>query len=103
MPRFPEFSRRHFMTSVAAVAGSTLLPKALMASPMQDPVVNTTQKVAVIQKGQTQTVTFKNLNLPPKAFGNNATVTSIIGRVPGETNLTDNHASYPVFFSLPSG
>src|SRR5436305_13217624 len=44
MTRFPEFSRRHFMTSVAAVAGSTLLPRALMATPLQDPVVNTTQK-----------------------------------------------------------
>ena len=44
MTRFGEFSRRHFMTSVAAAAGSTLLPKALMAAPPQDPVVNTTQK-----------------------------------------------------------
>ena len=79
------------------------VPVTLKVSVFKDVVVNTTQKVAVIQKGQTQTVTFKNLNLPPKAFGNNATVTSIIGRVPGETNLTDNHASYPVFFSLPSG
>jgi len=32
------------MTAVAATAGSTLLPKIAMASPPQDPVVNTTQK-----------------------------------------------------------
>ena len=32
------------MTSVAAVAGSTLLPRTLMAAPAQDPVVDTTQK-----------------------------------------------------------
>lgn len=44
MTQFSELSRRHFMTSVAAVAGSTLLPRALMATPPQDPVVNTTQK-----------------------------------------------------------
>jgi len=44
MMRFGEFSRRHFMTSVAAAAGSALIPKALIAAPGQDPVVNTTQK-----------------------------------------------------------
>ena len=44
MTLFGEFSRRHFMTSVAVAAGSTLIPKALMAIPPQDPVVNTTQK-----------------------------------------------------------
>ncbi len=44
MTRFGEFSRRHFMTSVAAAAGSTLLPRALMAAPPQDPVADTTQK-----------------------------------------------------------
>jgi len=32
------------MSTVAAAAGSTLLPRALMASPPQDPVVNTTLK-----------------------------------------------------------
>jgi uncharacterized protein len=32
------------MTSVAAAAGTTLLPKSLMAFPPQDPVVNTTEK-----------------------------------------------------------
>lgn len=79
------------------------VPVTLKVSVFKDVVVNTTQKVPVIQKGQTVTVTFKNLNLPPKAFGNNATVTSVIGKVPGETVLSNNHASYPVFFSLPSG
>src|ERR1700728_2414555 len=44
MTRFGEFSRRHFVTSVAAAASSTLIPRALMATPPQDPVVNTTQK-----------------------------------------------------------
>src|ERR1700685_2836110 len=44
MMRFADFSRRQFMTSAAAAAGSTLLPSALMAAPPQDPVVNTIQK-----------------------------------------------------------
>ena len=62
-----------------------------------------TEKVPVIEQGQKKTVSFTNLNLPPRAFGNNATVTAVIGKVQGETVLTNNHASYLVFFSLPSG
>src|ERR1700730_9667785 len=38
------FSRREFIATVAAASGSALLPKELLASPPQDPVVNTLQK-----------------------------------------------------------
>jgi uncharacterized protein len=38
------FSRRNFLTSLAVTAGSTLLPKDLLATPPQDPVLNTVQK-----------------------------------------------------------
>ena len=38
------FSRRSFVTSLAATAGATLLPKHLLAIPLQDPVVNTLQR-----------------------------------------------------------
>jgi DUF1680 family protein len=38
------FSRRTFLTTIAASAGATLLPKLLMAQPLQDPVANTIQK-----------------------------------------------------------
>jgi TAT (twin-arginine translocation) pathway signal sequence len=38
-----EFSRRNFLTTVAATAAATLLPKALMANLPQDPVVNAAQ------------------------------------------------------------
>ncbi|SPF44164.1 Tat pathway signal sequence domain protein [Candidatus Sulfotelmatobacter kueseliae] len=44
MTRFGQFSRRNFMTTAVAAAGSALLPKVLMASPRQDPVVDITQK-----------------------------------------------------------
>jgi DUF1680 family protein len=44
MTQFGKFSRRHFMTSVAAAAGSTLIPRALIAAPPQDPVVNASKK-----------------------------------------------------------
>ncbi len=60
-----------------------------------------TEHVPTIQRGETKTVSFTNLNLS-KAFGAQATVTVVVGKVPGETNLSDNHASYPVFFSLSS-
>ena len=44
MARFADFSRRQFISSVAAAAGSTLIPKTLVAATPQDPVVDTTQK-----------------------------------------------------------
>jgi hypothetical protein len=59
-----------------------------------------TQKVLSIEQGQTKTVSFTNLDLPSSAFGANATVDVVVGKVPGETNLANNKASYPVFFSL---
>jgi hypothetical protein len=67
---------------------------------------NVTQKkfVPSILKGQTKTVTFGNLDLPTAAFAaTSATVRIEVGKVPGEKNLLNNKASYPVFFSLPSG
>jgi hypothetical protein len=67
------------------------------------PVVTRTQKVGSIASGATKTVAFGNLQLPTSAFGNNATVHVEIGKVPGETNLSNNKAQYQVFFSLGSG
>jgi len=59
--------------------------------------------VKSIDPNEQKTVSFTNLNLPPRAFGANATVTVVVGKVPGETYIANNRASYPVFFSLPSG
>jgi hypothetical protein len=64
------------------------------------PVFDKTQTVESIDAKQQQTVTFGNLNLPTSAFGANATVHVTVGKVPGELNLSNNSASYPVFFSL---
>ena len=44
MAQFRDFSRRNFMRSVVASAGFALLPDALKAVPVQDPVVDTTHK-----------------------------------------------------------
>lgn len=64
-------------------------------------VLNKTEHVPSIQPGETRTVSFTNLDLS-NAFSGQATVSVAVGGVPGETNLSDNHASYPVFFSLSS-
>jgi hypothetical protein len=65
-------------------------------------VLQQTKKVGPVQSGQTATVVFGNLDLH-QAFVNQAIVHVRVGKVPGEVNLTDNSASYPVFFSLSSG
>jgi hypothetical protein len=62
-----------------------------------------TKKVLSVLKGQTATVEFGNLRLPNSVFGGSATVHIKVGKVPGETKLDNNSASYPVFFSLGSG
>jgi hypothetical protein len=78
------------------------VPVTLTVSVFQKPVLTKTQKVLSVQRGETATVVFGNLKLPTSAFGANATVHVEVGKVPGEVNLSDNSASYPVFFSLSS-
>jgi hypothetical protein len=65
-------------------------------------VFSKTQTVPSIDKGETTTVSFTNLKLPTSAFGQQATLRVEVGKVRGEKNLSNNRASYPVFFSLPS-
>jgi hypothetical protein len=66
--------------------------------------VSTRRKLVLgpIAKKQQATVSFGNLKLPTSAFGNTATVHVEVGKVPGEKNMTNNRASYQVFFSLGS-
>ena len=79
------------------------VPVMLTVSVFNRQVLTKTVHVQSINTGATKTVSFTNLTLPPSAFGANATVSVVVGKVQGETNISDNHASYPVFFSLPSG
>jgi hypothetical protein len=58
------------------------------------------QTITSIQPGTQQVVSFGNLQLPPDAFGHQVTVTVHVAGVPGEKNLVNNAASYPVFFQL---
>jgi hypothetical protein len=54
--------------------------------------------IAVIDASQTQTVTFSDIGQPP--FGSKTDVKVVVGKVPGEKNLSNNSATYPVFFSI---
>jgi len=76
------------------------VPVTLTVSGVGKPV--TKRKVVLsVEKGQTATVRFGNLQLPTSAFSAaSATVDVKIGKVPGETKLYNNKASYPVFFSI---
>jgi hypothetical protein len=60
------------------------------------------EHISSIQPGLRQTVTFNGFSLPTSAFGNRATVKVVVGAVSGETNLSNNSASYTVFFTLSS-
>jgi len=66
-------------------------------------IYSKTQTVASIQPKQQQVVSFSNLNLPNSVFGNTATISVGVGKVPGETNLDNNSATYQAIFSLASG
>jgi hypothetical protein len=79
------------------------VPVTLTVNVFNKTVLTKKKVVSAVQKGATATVVFGNLSLPTSAFGAQATVNVDVGKVPGETVLSNNRASYPVFFSLPSG
>jgi hypothetical protein len=78
------------------------VPVFLTVDVFNKPVVTKKQTVLSVDKGATATVNFGNLGLPTRAFGAQATVNVRVGKVPGEKNLDNNKASYPVFFSVSS-
>jgi hypothetical protein len=84
------FQEVHFpVTLTVVVGGKTVLTKV--------------HNVQSILPQQHLTISFANLALPTSAFGASATVHIAIAKVPGEVTVDNNSASYPVFFSLPSG
>ena len=60
------------------------------------------EHISAIQPGLRQSVTFSGFQLPTSAFGNPAKIKVLVGAVSGETNLSNNSASYSVFFTLSS-
>jgi hypothetical protein len=57
-----------------------------------------TATIDVIDPGETKTVTFSDLGQPP--FGVKTTIKVEVQPVPGEKNIANNSAEYPVIFSL---
>jgi hypothetical protein len=57
-----------------------------------------TQTIAIINPGEQQTVTFRNLGQPP--FATRTSITVEVKPVTGETRRENNSAEYPVIFSL---
>jgi hypothetical protein len=64
--------------------------------------IKRTEHITSIQASEETTVRFANFDLGPDAYANRGTVTVTVGKVPGETNLSNNTATYPVFFTLSS-
>jgi hypothetical protein len=62
--------------------------------------IKRTQTIQTISPKAQQTVSFGNFNLPSSAFGNKATIKVDVAPVPGETNVSNNSATYTVFFTL---
>jgi hypothetical protein len=58
------------------------------------------QTISLITPTQRQAVTFSGFNLPTAAFGARATVTVFVAPVRGEVNVSNNKATYTVFFTL---
>ncbi|HWE80097.1 MAG TPA: hypothetical protein VG265_00470 [Gaiellaceae bacterium] len=61
--------------------------------------ITKTVKIPLIDPGQTASATFGGLGEVP--FAAKTKVTVDVAGVPGETNLSNNHAEYDVIFSLP--
>jgi hypothetical protein len=79
------------------------VPVTLTVSVFGKTVVTKQRIVDSIASHETTSVSIGNLGLPTSAFGANARIKVEVGKVPGEKNLDNNSASYPVFFSLSSG
>jgi hypothetical protein len=60
--------------------------------------ITATQTIPLINPGETQTATFKNL--PSVNFVTRTTLEVAVKPVKGETHTSNNFASYPVIFSL---
>jgi hypothetical protein len=73
------------------------IPITLTIQKDPNPIVKT-QTVGIINPGEQQTVTFRNLGQPP--FARRTTLRVQVKAVTGETRTENNSAEYPVIFSL---
>ncbi len=59
-----------------------------------------TEKILVVQPGQNATATFTKFDLPNAVFNASPQIHVVVHKVPGEQVLTNNEATYSVFFTL---
>jgi hypothetical protein len=76
------------------------IPVTLTVPQSQGGPITRTEKVQLVDSGHYATVTFSDLGEPP--FDTTATLRVDVARVPCETNIGNNTASYKVLFTLPS-
>lgn len=79
------------------------VPVTLTVSVFGNQVYTKKKLVPSIAAKATASVSFEKLGLPNSAFGTTSRVKVVVGKVPGETHLENNTASYQVFFSLSGG
>jgi hypothetical protein len=58
------------------------------------------KSIPLIAPTEQKTVPFTGFDVPPAAFASPATVTVVVGRVPGEVNTSNNKGTYSVLFTL---
>jgi hypothetical protein len=74
------------------------IPVVLTIEKKPGPPIVKTQAIDVIDPGQTKTVVFRSIGQPD--FGAPRTLKVEVKPVPGETNTTNNSATYSVTFSV---
>jgi hypothetical protein len=76
------------------------IPVTLTIEKAGSPIVQT-QTIQLINPSEQKVITFTNLGSVP--FATQTTVKVDVKPVPGEVNIANNSAQYPVIFSLPGG
>jgi hypothetical protein len=67
---------------------------------MGSSTIKRTQTIQTISPSTQQSVTFGGFNVPTAAFGNQSSMKVEVAPVPGEQNVSNNSATYTVFFTL---
>jgi hypothetical protein len=87
-----------FKVTVENSGGSQEVGIEVTLTIQQTPAIVKTQRIQVINPGEQQAVTFKNLG--DVKFARPETLSVNIAAVPGETNLNNNRGTFSVIFSL---
>ena len=87
-----------FVVTVLDAGNSSEVNIPVTLTIQQTPLIKKTIVLPFINPGEQRTVTFRNLGAPQ--FTTPVKIIVNVKGVPGETNLSDNSASYPVIFTL---